>query len=98
VSEQWLVDIMEYDENMCGEQEEASRSLDQRVLQKRAAAPARPTAIKLLCCVLAPLPMQFVQIDGVAEDTADRLGELYADAPVAVALVMAVPAEGMVDV
>ena len=89
---------MEFDGNVCREKEEASRSLDQRVLQKRAAAPARPTAIRLLCCVPAPLPMQFVQMDGVAEGIADRLGELYADAPVAVALVMAVPADGMLDV
>jgi len=41
--------------------------------------------------------MQFVQIDGVA----DKVGELYPDppeAPVAVAPVIAVPAEGMLDV
>lgn len=83
---------------MCKEVNEALRSLDQRVLQKRTAAPARPTAIRLLCSVLAPLPMQFVQMLGVADGMADKLGELYADASVAVALVMAVPAEGMVDV
>lgn len=97
MSEQWLIDVMECDGNVCTEKE-ASRSLDQRVLQNRATAPARPTAIMLLCCVPAPLPMQFVQMDGVAEGIADRLGELYAEASVAVALPVAMPADGMLDV
>lgn len=42
--------------------------------------------------------MQFVQIEGVADGMAERLGELYPDAPVAVALIVAVPTEGFVDV
>jgi hypothetical protein len=45
--------------------------------------------------------MQFVQIDGEADGVADNAGELYPDppeAPVAVAPVIAVPAEGMLDV
>ena len=71
---------------------------------------ARPTATKLVCWVPAPLPRQLVQIEGVADGSADRLGELYADAnadvdidpPVAlgalVTLVTAVPEEAEVDV
>lgn len=42
--------------------------------------------------------MQFVQMDGVADSKADRLGALYAEAPVAVALVTIVPPDGMLDV
>lgn len=99
VKAQWLIDLMGGMIEVCAEKiRKHPRSLDHRVLQNKAAAPASPTASKLLCCVPAPLPMQFVQMEGVADGIADRLGELYPEAPVAVELIVAVPTEGLVDV
>jgi hypothetical protein len=99
VKARWLIDLTGGMIEVCAEKiRKHPRSLDHRVLQSKAAAPASPTASKLLCCVPAPLPMQFVQMEGVADGIADRLGELYPEAPVAVALIVAVPTEGLVDV